>query len=282
MEVFRSIAAVRRWRTDHPQVALVHTMGAFHDGHTALMRAAREDGSDVAVSLFVNPTQFGAREGLGRYPRREVEDLRMAAAAGVAMVFAPPVDEMYRDAATRVVAEGPALGWEGDVRRGHFDGVATVVAKLFNIFTPTAAWFGWKDLQQCAVIRQMVKDLDYGLRLEFLETVRDPDGLAMSSRNVFLTAEDRRLAARFPMILHEAATRLGQTRPETWEAAARQLELSTADRLRGQGLSVDYVAVLDPQTMRLADDPNVAPRIAAAIRIGGVRLIDNVPLASNG
>jgi pantoate--beta-alanine ligase len=230
-------------------VGLVPTMGAYHEGHLALFRAARDECETVVASLFVNPAQFGSGEDLARYPRDEERDERLAADAGVDLLFAPDPQEMYPAGfQTWVEVEQLSRGLEDDHRPGHFRGVATVCLKLFNIVRPQLAYFGQKDAQQAAVIRRMVSDLDLELEIRVLPTVRDADGLALSSRNVHLSQEERQTALALPRAL---ATR----DPERALALLR-------------GLDVEYVEVAD-------FDP---PVLAAAVRVGSTRLIDNVPL----
>lgn len=230
-------------------IGLVPTMGAFHEGHLSLFRAAREESDTVVVSLFVNPAQFGPGEDLDRYPRDEERDEAMAEKAGVDVVFAPGADEVFPPGfQTWVDVETLSRGLEGDARPGHFRGVATVCLKLFNLVRPARAYFGQKDAQQAAVIRRMVRDLNVPLEIRVLPTVRDGNGLALSSRNAYLSPEERERALSLPRAL---ATR----DPER----AREL-------LRG--LDVEYVEVAD-------FDPKV---LAAAVRVGSTRLIDNVVL----
>jgi pantoate--beta-alanine ligase len=230
-------------------VGLVPTMGAFHAGHLALFRAARGECDTVVASLFVNPTQFGETADLERYPRDEARDARLAKEAGVDLLFAPPVEEMYPDGfQTWVEVERLGAILEGVHRPGHFRGVATVCCKLFNIVRPDRAYFGQKDAQQLALLRRLVRDLDFEVELRGVPTVRDPDGLALSSRNARLSAEERGRALALPRAL---ATR----DPER----ARELLA---------GLDGDYVvgAPFDP------------PVLAGAVRVGSTRLIDNVVL----
>lgn len=242
-------------------IGLVPTMGAFHAGHLALMQAARAETSVVVVSLFVNPTQFGPADDLARYPRDESRDVRLATDAGVDILFAPSPDEVYPPGFDTWVDPG-ALGTilEGAMRPGHFRGVATICTKLFSLVRPTVAYFGRKDAQQVAVVQQVVRDLGLPLVIRPCPTVRDPDGLALSSRNVYLSAEERAVALALPRSLEAglAAHRAGDDPVD----AAR-------DHLAGeQRLSVDYVAVADFD----------GPTLAAAVRVGGTRLLDNVPL----
>jgi pantoate--beta-alanine ligase len=230
-------------------VGLVPTMGAFHEGHVSLFRAARAECDVVVVSLFVNPTQFDRREDLDGYPRDEERDAGVAADAGVDLLFAPSRDELYPPGfETWVDVEQLSRPLEGEFRPGHFRGVATICLKLFHIVRPDRAYFGQKDAQQVAVVKRLVRDLDLELEIRVLPTVRDADGLALSSRNVQLSRDDRRRALALPRAL---ATRD--------PASARALL---------DGLEVDYVEVAD-------FEPRV---LAAAVRVGGTRLIDNVVL----
>jgi pantoate--beta-alanine ligase len=234
-----------------PGAGLVPTMGAFHAGHRALFRAARAENDRVVVSLFVNPAQFDEQSDLEAYPRDEARDLEIAAAEGVDVVFAP--DELYPEGfATWVVPE--EAGAEGASRPGHFRGVATVCLKLFNLVRPERAYFGQKDAQQVAVIRRLVRDLNVPVEIRVVPTVRDSDGLALSSRNVRLSAEERARALGLPRAL---ATAVGEPDP------------ATAARASLNGLEPEYVEVID-----LGD----AKVLAAAIRVGSTRLIDNVLL----
>jgi pantoate--beta-alanine ligase len=230
-------------------LGLVPTMGALHEGHLALFRAAREENDRVVASLFVNPAQFAADEDLATYPRDEERDARLAEEAGVDVLFAPAPDELYPPGfQTWVEVEDLGRRLEGEHRPGHFRGVATVCLKLFNIVRPNRAYFGQKDAQQVAVLKQMVRDLDLDLEIRVVPTVRDPDGLALSSRNAYLSGEQRQRALALPRAL---ATR----------DPARARELLA-------GLDVDYVEVADFEP----------PVLAAAVRIDGTRLIDNVVL----
>ncbi len=247
------------------RIGLVPTMGAFHEGHLALLRAARRDCDTVVCSLFVNPTQFGQGEDLERYPRDEARDLELARAEGVDFLFAPAAEEMYPSGfETWVEPERLSLELEGVLRPSHFRGVATVCLKLFNIVRPDAAYFGAKDAQQLAVIERVVRDLDLELEIRPVETVRDPDGLALSSRNVYLSPSERRIALALPRALTlgaEAARDGGDP-----VAAARAA-------LDGEpGLKTQYVAAADYG----------GPRLLAAVQIGNTRLIDNVSLEGKG
>lgn len=252
MRTARTIAELRGtlepYRVDS-QVGLVPTMGAFHAGHLSLFRAARAECDAVVASLFVNPTQFGEGDDLRRYPRDQAGDSAVAEAEGIDVLFTPSAEEIYpEDFQTWVDVERLSSALEGKVRPGHFRGVATVCLKLFNIVQPDRAYFGQKDAQQAAVIRQLVRDLNLELEIRVLPTVRDPDGLALSSRNAYLSPQERAAALALPRAL---ATRDPKT--------ARAL-LSALD--------VDYVEIAD-------FEPRV---LAAAVRIGSTRLIDNVVL----
>jgi len=249
----------------------------LHEGHAALMRAARDlvgDDGCVVVSIFVNPLQFAPGEDLARYPRREADDLAALAREGVDVVYLPRAEDLYpADFATAVEVTGVSEGGEGGARPGHFRGVATVVAKLFLQVAPDVAVFGQKDLQQVAVIRRMIRDLDFPLRLVVGETVREPDGLAMSSRNAYLSPEERERAAAFPRALLEARRYVegGERDAEIIAAAVRR-------KLTAAGLGVDYVDVLDPDTMSPVREVKSGSALAAAVRVGKTRLIDNVRL----
>ena len=230
---------------------LVPTMGALHAGHRALLRQARSDCDVVVMSLFVNPTQFGPGEDLDRYPRDEERDRAIAAAEGVDSIFAPTVEEMYPDGFSTMVSAGDVGSrFEGAHRPGHFDGVATVVLKLFNRLRPDIAYFGQKDAQQLAVIRRMTADLDLGVEILAVETVREPDGLAIASRNAYLSPEERRRASS----LHRALV-------------ARDPGLVEGD--------VDYLAVVDADTF-LEVEPRPGALVIGAARFGSTRLIDTI------
>ena len=226
-------------------------MGAFHEGHLSLMRAARAECATVVVSLFVNPAQFGANEDLERYPRDEERDSRLAEEAGVDVLFAPSADEMYPEGFGTWV-DVDATGGEASARPGHFRGVATVCLKLFNLVRPDAAYFGQKDAQQVAVLRRMVRDLGVPVDIRVLPTVRDPDGLALSSRNAYLSDEERRQALGLPRAL---------------EAGREAADPVAAARAALNGMDPEYVELL-----RIGD----ATLLTAAARVGPTRLIDNV------
>jgi pantoate--beta-alanine ligase len=267
-------AALAPARAAGRSIGLVPTMGFLHEGHLSLLRAAREECDVVVMSLFVNPTQFGAGEDLDRYPRDEERDARLAAEAGVDLVYAPPVDEVYPDGfATQVEVEGLTEVLEGDPAQrgsGHFRGVTTMVAKLFNTVQPDVAYFGQKDAQQLAVIRRMVRDLDFPVRVEALPTVREADGLALSSRNAYLGPEDRERASALSRALRtvESAAREGSLAAGI-EAARGELEAA--------GIEPEYLEACDPDDLDPVAELNGRPvLIAIAARVGGARLIDNV------
>ncbi len=245
MKIVHTIAAVRAELRDRGRVGLVPTLGAFHEGHRSLFRAAREENDTVVVSLFVNPAQFGAGEDLDRYPRDEERDAALAEDDGVDLLFAPAPEELYPPAyQTWVDVEELSRLLEGAIRPGHLGGVATVCLKLFNIVRPTRAYFGQKDAQQAAVVKRMARDLDLELEIRVLPTVRDADGLALSSRNAYLSPAEREAALALPRALQ------------------------ARDRSLLDGLEVEYF-----------EEADLEPRVlAAAVRVGSTRLIDNVVL----
>ena len=255
-------------------VGFVPTMGALHDGHLSLIAAAREAGATfVVASVFVNPRQFGPSEDFARYPRDEARDGALLANAGADLLFLPSVETMYpADAATTISLVGPALPLEGERRPGHFAGVATVVAKLFNIVQPDLAVFGRKDAQQCAVIERLVDDLDIPLRLVFAETVREPDGLAMSSRNAYLAPPER---AKAPA-LHRALRAAEQAIAHGVRDAASLEKLMQRVIDEEGDVDVDYLRVIDPKTFETPADFDRDVLLAGAVRLGRTRLIDNI------
>lgn len=275
-------AALAPARREGRRIGLVPTMGFLHDGHASLLHAARAECDLVVMSLFVNPTQFGPNEDLDRYPRDEERDLRVAGGAGVDLVFAPIVAELYPDgAATAVEVTGNLTSvLDGDPDRrgsGHFRGVTTIVAKLFNIVGPDVAYFGQKDAQQAAVIKRMVRDLDFPVRVEVMPTVREPDGLAMSSRNVYLEPADRARAIAISRAL--VAAEQQTLRRDSLDAglAAARIELAAA------AIEPEYLEARDAETLEPVEAFSDRPvLIAIAAQVGGARLIDNVviePLA---
>ena len=278
IEIVRTVADLRahvgHWRRGGARIALVPTMGALHDGHLALVRHARGVAPRVVVSLFVNPTQFGPNEDYTIYPRDEAADAAKLAALGCDLLFAPSVEEMYPEGATtRVSVAALSDVLEGEHRPGFFTGAATVVAKLFLQSLPDVAVFGEKDYQQLLVVRRMVRDLCIATTIESVPTVREPDGLALSSRNAYLTPEQRRIAPALYGTLQAVASGVS-----SGEDAVERAEWGEAELLRAGFNSVDYVTVRDAQTLALWQDPTHPGRVLAAARLGNTRLIDNVPL----
>jgi len=281
LKVVRTIAELRaelgpgRRRSSEPSVGLVPTMGAFHEGHLSLMRRARAACDVVVVSLFVNPSQFNDASDLAAYPRDEARDRALAAALGIDYLFVPAPEAIYPPGfATTVVVDGVTAGLE-TAHRGpeHFRGVATVVAKLLNIVAPDVVYFGQKDAQQAATVKRMVRDLDMPVRVDVCPTVRGADGLALSSRNVLLGAEERERAPALHRALRAVADRLlaGERDPER-AVAAGQAELWAA------GLVAEYLLVVDPATMVPLQRVDGEALVVVAARLGAVRLIDNLPV----
>jgi pantoate--beta-alanine ligase len=276
MQVLQTIEEVRAARrASGESVGLVPTMGALHDGHVALVRRARGENEHVCVSVFVNPAQFGPNEDFRAYPRDPARDLQILKDEGVDWVFMPPVGEMYPegfDASVGVGAIAEVL--EGRFRPGHFRGVATVVLKLFNIVEPSRAYFGRKDAQQLVVIRRMVRDLDLAVLIVPVDTVREPDGLAMSSRNMYLGPAERKAA----LVLWNA---LSLAR-EMWTRGARDTEAfrrRMQEVIEGEELArADYVSVADPETLQELERIQGPALVSLAVRIGRTRLIDNITL----
>jgi pantoate--beta-alanine ligase len=277
--VVRTIDAVRQHvqaaRDRKEAVGLVPTMGALHAGHISLIHAARAETDYVVVSIFVNPTQFGPHEDFERYPRPLEKDLEICRVEGVHLVFAPAVTELYPAGfCSYVEVHGLQDVLCGAARPGHFRGVATVVLKLFHIVQPDVAYFGQKDAQQARIIQQMVRDLDVPVRLRVCPIVREPDGLALSSRNQYLNA-DERLRAR---VLHEALAEV-RRRVEAGERDAACLRHLILQRLADTpGALVDYAAIVDADTLQPIDRLHGKVLVALAVRFGGTRLIDNVVL----
>jgi len=269
------------WRRQGLTVALVPTMGFFHEGHLALMRRAKTLADRVVVSLFVNPMQFGPKEDLASYPRDLARDRALAASAGVDALFTPTAEEMYGGGfQSKVVVSGLSLGLCGASRPGHFDGVATVVTKLFHIVAPDVAIFGEKDFQQLAVILRMVADLDFNLRIVGHPTVREADGLAMSSRNTYLSKEERQAAPCLYRSLTLAKSLAGQNGPPQKTVTPREIERAVTDFIEeNPGFAVEYATVVDRASLAPAGKIDENSLLALAVRVNGrVRLIDNAPL----
>jgi pantoate--beta-alanine ligase len=277
MKTIRSPSAMTAWsqrlRREGVIIGLVPTMGALHDGHRALIRAARLQCDALVVSIFVNPTQFAPAEDLATYPRRITQDWQLCRDEGVDVCFEPTATGMYpKGFLTVVTVPSIARRWEGESRPHHFAGVATVLTKLFGIVRPDLALFGQKDYQQCAVVRRLVKDLNLDIRLVIRQTVRERDGLAMSSRNVFLSTEERRIAPIFyhALLAGRRAIEAGMTDADSVDAIMRKV-------LGGEpAIRIDYLALCDPDTLEPLDRVDRQAVILGAIRLGSVRLIDNV------
>jgi len=267
-------SAVAALKAGDKKVALVPTMGALHDGHMSLVRRAKEHADHVVASIFVNPTQFGPNEDLAAYPRQEAQDAALLEGEGTAILWAPTVNEMYPAGfATSISVKGVSEGLCGAARPGHFDGVATVVAKLFQQVQPDVALFGEKDYQQLAVIRRMVTDLDLPVDIIGVETARAEDGLALSSRNAYLSTEERRQAVELPNAMREAVAALeAGEEPESVLARAKA-------RLEAAGFgTIDYVELCDASSLAPVRELSAAARILVAARLGKTRLIDNFPV----
>ncbi|HWD41773.1 MAG TPA: pantoate--beta-alanine ligase [Fimbriimonas sp.] len=250
--------------------ALVPTMGALHEGHLSLVRAAKDAGLPVVVSIFVNPMQFGPNEDYSRYPRNLDHDVALLHQAGADFVFAPTVQDIYPRTGSKIMVPEVAERFEGSRRPGHFDGVATIVCKLFQITRPQMAIFGLKDLQQCAVIQRMVEDLNIRVELSFQPTLREPDGLAMSSRNVYLSPDQRRTA---PALFHELS------RTKNLIESGKNVENTLADArasLVSQGFELDYYDLIDRRTFSESRELSPHSAVITAVKLGTTRLIDNI------
>jgi pantoate--beta-alanine ligase len=277
MKTVTSLLELRHARRQLPgPVGLVPTMGYLHDGHLSLVRAARAECASVVVSIFVNPSQFGPNEDLASYPRDLLRDLQLLELQGVDLVWAPPVEEMYPpDYQTWVMVEEVTRPLEGSMRPGHFRGVATIVAKLFNAVQPDRAYFGQKDAQQAVVIQQMARDLNFNLEIVVCPIVREPDGLAMSSRNTYLNPEERRAAT----VLYRALTAANQAFA-AGEVDAPSLRRMMAAIIQAEPLArLQYVSCADPATLQEIEGPIVGRALLSmAVFIGKTRLIDNLVL----
>jgi pantoate--beta-alanine ligase len=284
VEVARTIADLQTreaaWKAAGERIGLVPTMGALHRGHTALVAAARAQCRRVVTSIFVNPKQFGPNEDLAAYPRREAADLEMLERARVDLAFVPTAAEIYPPGfATLVRVGGLGEGLCGAHRPGHFDGVTTVVAKLLLQSLPDAAYFGEKDYQQLTIVRRLVRDLDIPVRIEGVATVREPDGLALSSRNQYLSPDERRSAPVLAQVLREIAAALGAVPTAVGRELARGRE-----RLGKAGFAVEYLEIREAETLAaVVSEVTMPSRVFAAGRLGRTRLIDNMPIpASRG
>lgn len=278
MQTLTTIDAFRIARANLGTLGFVPTMGFLHEGHLSLVRQAKRECGNAAVSIFVNPAQFGPNEDLARYPRDLDRDLALLEAIGTDLIFVPDVAEIYPIGySTYVTVEGVTEGLEGAVRPGHFRGVATVVCKLLNIVQAERAYFGQKDAQQCAVIRQMARDLALPTDIVIGPTVREPDGLAMSSRNIYLSTEDRQAASVLARSLHAAEERhnAGERDAEALRRLAREL-------LAGEPRATpDYVSIADPLTLReLTTIDERGALLSLAVRFGTTRLLDNIVLGA--
>lgn len=277
MKVFHHIADVRqeRWRDPASTWGLVPTMGYLHTGHLSLVERARMENDSIAATIFVNPTQFAANEDLSTYPRDLTRDLSLLEAAGCDLVFVPPDEEMYpQDFQTAVSVKSVTRFLEGASRPEHFGGVATIVTKLFNIVQPTRAYFGQKDAQQTIVLKQLVRDLNFNLELVVCPTVRETDGLALSSRNAYLSEEERAQAS----VLFDALSNAKQ-QIEQGERDAKKLRQQMRETIEAQPLSqIDYVSVANGRTLEELDTIVGDVLISTAVFFGKTRLIDNIPL----
>jgi pantoate--beta-alanine ligase len=274
-----SIPELRDWtrgcRAAGRRIGLVPTMGFLHEGHLALVDEARRRVDAVVLSIFVNPLQFGPQEDLARYPRDLARDRSLAKGRGVDAIFVPDVSVMYPATSEVRVVPGPtAERWEGEARPGHFSGVLTIVAKLFHLVEPDLAVFGQKDIQQFTLIRRMVQDLDWPVEITMVRTVREPDGLALSSRNAYLSSTDRERALVLSRALQAAhrAWRAGETGPSALDAVMRQV------LAKEPSVAVEYIAVVDPDRLAPVEKADGRTVIATAARVAGTRLIDNIIL----
>ena len=283
MEEFTTIRALRshlaKERAAGRTVALVATMGYLHAGHLRLVNAARQSSDVVVLSVFVNPLQFGPNEDFTRYPRDLERDRELASGRGADILFAPPAEEMYPvESDLRISAGAIGSRLEGVTRPGHFDGVLTVVAKLFNIVSPDVTCFGQKDIQQVTLVRRMIRELEFPVRLVVVPTEREADGLAMSSRNVYLSATERASALALSRALRaaDAAWRSGVADAAGLHQALHQVLDSEA------GVAMDYVAIVDPEGLQPVDHAEPGVIVALAARVGKTRMIDNLILGQPG
>lgn len=281
MNIYGSVAearaACRAVRANNKRIGLVPTMGALHEGHLSLVRAAKFQCDVVAVSLFVNPTQFGPTEDLARYPRPFARDRELLEREGVAILFAPSAEEMYpKGDGTWVVVEGLSEKLDGRSRPGHFRGVATVVSKLFHIIEPDAAFFGQKDAAQCAVIRRLVRDLNFPVEIVVCPIVRESDGLAMSSRNAYLSPEDRQRA----LVLRRSLSRVEEDFRRGERTTTKLIAVARETFAKEPQVRLDYFEIVDPDSLEPIEQIHRPALAAVAAYLGSTRLIDNVVLNS--
>ncbi|MBU2009571.1 MAG: pantoate--beta-alanine ligase [Chloroflexi bacterium] len=280
MKVVRTVAQLRAWRKGlSGTLGFVPTMGCLHQGHLALVSCSKSENDTTAVSIFVNPTQFGPREDLARYPRDLPRDLALLEKEGSDLVFAPETEEIYPPGfSTWVEVEGVTERLEGASRPGHFRGVATVVAKLLNLLEPHRAYFGQKDAQQLAVIKKMVRDLNMDLEIVSFPTVREPDGLAMSSRNIFLNPRERQAATALYRSLC-----LAQEMYKSGERNAGKIREAMIKLIQEEPLAqIDYVSIAHPETLEEVEKLAGPVLVSLAVRIGPTRLVDNITFAEGG
>jgi pantoate--beta-alanine ligase len=279
MRICESVEEMRKARVlmrQDRRVGLVPTMGALHEGHLSLVRAARAQSESVVVSIFVNPLQFGPNEDLAKYPRTFDRDCELLEREGVDIVFAPSVDDIYpKSAVTYVTVEGMSEKLCGRSRPGHFRGVTTIVAKLFHIVEPELAFFGQKDAAQCAIIRRMVRDLNFPVGIVIGPIVREPDGLAMSSRNAYLSPQERRSA----LVLYRALCEVKNCFDKGERAAAKLVEAVKQVLSQEPGARMDYLEIVNPDTLDPVPDIQTETLAAVAAFVGGTRLIDNIVLS---
>jgi len=260
------------------RLGFVPTMGALHEGHRSLVRAARASSGVVAASIFVNPTQFGPNEDLAKYPRSFERDCELLEREGVDLLFAPAAEEMYRaNAVTWVTVEGLSGKLDGRSRPGHFRGVTTVVAKLFNVVEPDAAFFGQKDAAQVAIIRRMVRDLNLAVEIVVCPIVREADGLAMSSRNAYLDSEQRKRAS----VLHRSLMRVEQLARAGEQSAARLVAAGREEFAAENSVRLDYFEIVDSGSLDPVEDVSGGALVAVAAYVGNTRLIDNIELSAS-
>lgn len=265
----------RQFRSKGARLGLVPTMGALHEGHLSLVRAAKANSDVVAVSIFVNPTQFGPNEDFARYPRNLEKDCELLEREGVSLVFAPSVEEMYpRSAVTSITVEGLSERLCGKSRPGHFRGVATVVAKLFNIIEPDIAFFGQKDAAQVAVIKRMVRDLNMPVQIEVCPIVRENDGLALSSRNAYLSPDERKMA----LVLHASLQRAQKVFDDGERAAPKIAAEAKKAFVWQPAVRLDYFEIVDPESLEPVETITQKSLVAVAAFVGNTRLIDNLLL----